>query len=79
MHARFSDAVRDALRVKVLAGTRRFHRDSPGVATHRTTQRQPSLRYVAHRGLAGTPHAQGRRHGVDWGGHANPTFARGCS
>jgi len=22
---------------------------------------------------------QGRRHGVDWGGHVHPTFARGCS
>jgi len=22
---------------------------------------------------------QGRRHGVDWGGHVHPTFARGHS
>ena len=22
---------------------------------------------------------QGRRHGVDWGGHVHPTFARGRS
>jgi len=23
--------------------------------------------------------SEGRHHGVDWGGHAHPTFARGCS
>ena len=28
--------------------------------------------------LLPTP-SQGRRHGVDWGGHVHPTFARGRS